>query len=52
MEHREARAAEEALVDEAAYTHLMMTIAQAFEIVAAAVLVAGLIFSAILSIRT
>ena len=52
MEHREARAAEEAPVDEAAYTHLMMTIAQAFEIVAAAVLVAGLIFSAILSIRT
>ena len=39
-------------MDEAAYTHLMMTIAQAFEIVAAAVLVAGLIFSAVLSIRT
>jgi uncharacterized membrane protein len=37
---------------ESTYTHLMMTIAQAFEIVAAFVLIAGLVFAIVLSGRT
>lgn len=39
-------------MDEEAYADLMMTVAQTFEIVAAAVLILGLLFSAILAVRT
>jgi len=38
-------------VDDETYTHLMLTIAQGFELVAAAVLVFGLIFAVILAAR-
>jgi len=39
-------------MDESSYTDLMMTIAQAFEMVAAAVLIAGLVLAFVLAIRT
>ena len=39
-------------MDESSYTHLMMTIAQAFEIVAAAVLVVGLLLAFAFALRT
>ncbi len=39
-------------MDEAAYTALMLTIAQGFELVAAGVLVIGLIFAAVLALRS
>ena len=39
-------------MNEAAYTHLMLTIAQLFELTAALVLIVSLIISAALSIRT
>ena len=39
-------------MDEGTYTDLMMTVAQSFEIVAAGVLVLGLLFSAYLAART
>jgi len=38
-------------MNEETYTHLMLTIAQAFEIVAAVVLIAGLLWSALISVR-
>ena len=38
-------------MNEETYTHLMLTIAQAFEIVAAVVLIAGLLWSAFISVR-
>ena len=38
-------------MDDAAYTHLMLTIAQGFEIVAAGVLVLGLLFAIVLAAR-
>ena len=38
-------------MNEDAYAHLMLTIAQAFEIIAAVVLVAGLVWSVFVSIR-
>ena len=38
-------------MDDETYTHLMLTIAQGFELVAAAVLVFGLIFAVILAAR-
>jgi len=39
-------------MDEATYTALMLTIAQGFELVAAVVLVLGLIFAIVLALRT
>lgn len=39
-------------MDESAYTALMLTIAQGFELVAAGVLVLGLIFAVILALRS
>jgi len=39
-------------MDEASYTALMLTIAQGFELVAAAVLVLGLIFAVVLALRS
>jgi uncharacterized membrane protein len=39
-------------MDDATYTHLMMTVAQAFEMVAALALVAGLVLACVLSARS
>ena len=38
-------------MDEAAYTHLMLTLAQVFELAAAAVLIAGLVLALVLATR-
>lgn len=38
-------------MDESTYTHVMMTIAQAFELIAAMALIGGLVFSVVLSVH-
>ena len=49
--HRTCRIRYTFHMNEETYTHLMLTIAQAFEIVAAVVLIAGLLWSTFISIR-